>query len=75
MRLNANEVKTLRKLLLDQLAQLREAERAGIDSKQATFQARIEVLDRVVNSELIEARDELVDEARRVTIRMQEGRY
>jgi len=54
---------------------MREAERTGIDSKLATCQARIDVLDRLINSELIEARDELVDEARRVTIRLQEGRH
>lgn len=74
MRLTTNEMQTLRKLLLDQLAQMREAERVGIDSKLAICQARINVLDKVIVNELIEARDELVDEDKRVTIRMQEGR-
>lgn len=74
MRLTANEMQTLRQLLLDQLAQMREAERVGIDSKVAMYQARINVLDKVIDNELIEARDELVDEDKRVTIRQQEGR-
>ena len=75
MRLNAYEVQTLRELLLAQLVQLRNAERDGTNNKLDTYQAQIEVLDKVINSELIEARDELVDEARRIMIRMQEGRY
>jgi len=75
MRLSTNEIQTLRKLLLDQLAQLREAESIGMDSKLATYQARLDVLDKVIGNELIEARDELVDEDKRVTIRQQEGRY
>jgi RNase P/RNase MRP subunit p30 len=74
MRLTANEMQTLRQLLLDQLAQMREAERVGIDSKVAMYQARINVLDKVIDNELIEARDELVDEDKRITIRQQEGR-
>ena len=74
MRLTANEMQTLRQLLLDQLAQMRESERVGIDSKVAMYQARINVLDKVIDNELIEARDELVDEDKRVTIRQQEGR-
>ena len=75
MRLTTNEMQTLRKLLLDQLAQMREAERVGIDSKLAIYQARINVLNKVIVNELIEARDELVDEDKRVTIRLQEGRH
>ena len=75
MRLNAQEIKTLRELLLAQLVQMREADRVGLDSKLATYQARLNVLGKVIDSELVEARDELVDEARRLTIRMQEGRY
>ena len=75
MRLTTNEMQTLRKLLLDQLAQMREAERVGIDSKLAIYQARINVLNKVIANELIEARDELVDEDKRVTIRLQEGRH
>jgi hypothetical protein len=75
MRLTAHEIKTLRELLLTQLVQMREAERAGMDGKLTTYQARLDVLGKVIDSELIEARDELVDEARRITIRMQEGRY
>jgi RNase P/RNase MRP subunit p30 len=74
MRLTANEMQTLRQLLLDQLAQMREAERVGIDNKVAMYQARINVLDKVIDNELIEARDELVDEDKRITIRQQEGR-
>ena len=74
MRLTTNEMQTLRKLLLDQLAQMREAESVGIDSNLDICQARINVLDKVIVNELIEARDELVDEDKRVTIRMQEGR-
>ena len=75
MRLTAYEMRTLRKLLLAQLVHMREAERAGLSSKLATYQARIDVLDKVIDNELIEARDELVDESRRVSIRVQEGRY
>ncbi len=74
MKLTSNEMQTLRRLLLDQLTQMREAERIGIHSKLAIYQARINVLDKVIHNELIEARDELVDEDKRVMIRLQEGR-
>jgi len=75
MRLTANEIQTLRKLLLAQLVEMREVERVGMDRKLATYQAHIDVLNKVISSSLIEARDELVDEDKRLTIRLQEGRY
>jgi hypothetical protein len=75
MIVTTNEIKTLRNLLLEQLAAMRKAERDALNSKLSVYQARIHVLDKVIDSALIEARDELVDEAKRLTIRLQEGRY
>ena len=71
MKLNTNEVQTLRDLLLAQLAQMRKAARVGMHHKLATYRARIDALDKVIDTARVEAADEVA----RVTQRLQEGRY
>ena len=71
MRLTETEVQVLHDLIMVQVHQMRKAERVGMNSKLAVYRARIDALDKVIDTARVEAADEVA----RVTQRLQEGRY
>ena len=71
MRLTETEVQVLHDLIMVQVHQMRKAERVGMHHKLATYRARIDALDKVIDTARVEAADEVA----RVTQRLQEGRY
>ena len=71
MELTTSEVETLRQLRHVQLVQLRKAGKVGMHHKLPVYRARIDALDKVIDT----ARVAALDEAERVTQRLQEGRY
>ena len=75
MELTTSEVETLRQLRHVQLVQLRKAGKVGMYHKLPVYRARIDALDKVIDTARVEAADELLDEVERVTQRLQEGRY